>query len=947
MYQKFLRLVCMILVFSMLVIPIGVSANTTPTEVNGINHFGKMDGNAMTVEAENVTIHYVGEDPNANYIYVIQPNGTDPKGIRTNVGESSAPVDGAQGHMEFSFVTNNPGDYTVVAYVRTLAASAGKTMWVAKNRVDYTLVNLGGDNTQYNAVEILSFEAEADETITVSATAKNSYFNIDKFVITCVPEATPEAPQIVGGIQHYGKLVDSETTVEAEDVTINYVGADPNANYIYVIEANSVDPKCIRTTVGESTAPVDGTQGHMEFSFVTGLTGDYTVDMYVRPLTESSGKTMWVAKNRVDYALVNLGKDYTQYNAVEILSFEAEADETITVSATAKNSYFNIDKFVITCVPEATPQNPQIVDGILHFGEIDDTATTIQAENVTIHANFEVVDVPTLPSMQAIKSDVAAPVPSAGTQGDIEFSFNTGKAGDFVIWMYGSPNSTTKSISVAKNGGSYTEVRIGTIANQFQWTEMLSFTTTGDEKIKVSATARNAYFKIDRFVIAEEGFDPETIITQHVWDQDVIDTTVAENLTRFNLPEFDGLTIVPNTWQKYSIIKRAPAVYLLALMAYENPNIASTSGKTVSVRLLEQIRSILIGGHEPAARGNTNAWCEAQVMNAFALVRHTPAVWNQLTALEKQKMDFIVKCHAVSGNFTTNFHNQPHKSLSQDMDYGKNWNPNFIESDVGLMLAAYMYFDGAAAVNAHLAAFDYDTYISTCDTYGFTNIKDTFTRAGKQLMMYGGTDKGGGTINSLGVRKAYTYENQNTHEELPYDPFIIHEALSQRMYSRQIGDSNTYGYIGNDGNIYDTTTNAVRGYILDGSLSPWRNEYGICAEFLASDGGKADVAGDNGIRTSLKYVFDGLRNSITTRATIQALGYWTPGEAADSFKERMNVGVNDFLYKCEHGYSGFMKGEPQVIEDGEEEFIIHGYTYIFEVWTNYLSDDAEMIEIID
>ncbi len=433
--------------------------------------------------------------------------------------------------------------------------------------------------------------------------------------------------------------------------------------------------------------------------------------------------------------------------------------------------------------------------------------------------------------------------------------------------------------------------------------------------------------------------------TMHLWDQDVIDITVAEELTIFNLPKYNGDTIIHNTWVANNIIKRAPAVYLLALMSFENPNLASTDGKTVSTRLLEQIRHILIGGHEPAARGNTNAWCEAQLMNGFALVKQTPAVWDQLTDLEKEKIDFIVKMHAVSGNYTTNFHNDPHIALPQDMFYGKSWNPNFIESDIGLMLGAFMYFGGADAVNKILADFDWDEYMAKCEEYGFTNLKHTLTRAGKELMMNGGKDAAGGTINSKGVRMPFTYLDQLTKKELPYDPFTIHEALSHKMYSHKVGDRNTYGYIGEDGNIYDAKTNLKRGFIMDGTVSPWHDQFGICFEFLAADGGVFGAHNGNGIRTSLKYVFDGLRNSITTRATMQALGYWRDGEKADSYKARMNVGVNDFLYKAKHGYSGFMKGVDQIIPHGDQELVAFGYTYIFQVWTNYLSDDAKIVEI--
>ncbi len=150
---------------------------------------------------------------------------------------------------------------------------------------------------------------------------------------------------------------------------------------------------------------------------------------------------------------------------------------------------------------------------VKHFGKIDGKPIEFEAEDVTINANFtinEVTNQPTVHSQKVIRTEVMlTAVPATGTKGDIEFSFNTGKEGEYAIWAYAYPESVTKSIALAQNGGDYTEVKVGAIAKEYQWTKLLTISAKGDEKITISAAGRNAYFNIDKFVIADASFVPE------------------------------------------------------------------------------------------------------------------------------------------------------------------------------------------------------------------------------------------------------------------------------------------------------------------------------------------------------------------------------------------------------------------------------------------------------
>lgn len=109
---------------------------------------------------------------------------------------------------------------------------------------------------------------------------------------------------------------------------------------------------------------------------------------------------------------------------------------------------------------------------------------------------------------------------------------------------------------------------------------------------------------------------------------------------------------------------------------------------------------------------------------------------------------------------------------------------------------------------------------------------------------------------------------------------------------------------------------------------------GMCHEFVSMDA--------SGLRTSADYIFKGWRNSVPTRATIEAMGYWKEAEAADT-ESRMYIGSEDFLYKIsdEHGgYVGYSNGK-ELGAQTESGFAgsSQGWKYIKQVWDKYLKRD--------
>lgn len=408
-------------------------------------------------------------------------------------------------------------------------------------------------------------------------------------------------------------------------------------------------------------------------------------------------------------------------------------------------------------------------------------------------------------------------------------------------------------------------------------------------------------------VLTDVGTDPEDQQTAAApkWQQSVIDQAVEAKLVKFS----SGLK-----WEN-NILVTSAAMYFLALASHYDPEVKSTSGIKVSDRFLEQIRSMIAGGNEPGCLGALGGWADNSAAQALALARHTPAVWNKLSAGEKTRCDFVMQALAVVGNYMQNAENYPKSDMSQVRPGSKTVNPNFQEGYVGIMSAAFIYFGGADNTDRIFAKFKYNDYVAAMDAYGFTNMKKNYTAAGRSLLEAGGKDGLGGTVR--GAKIPFTYRDILTKEKVPYEPFLIFRSLASKMYMHTV-QSRLVG------------RREGEAYIADKSTSPFEGQVGMCFEFKAVDA--------EGLRSSATYVFHGWRNSVATRATIEALGYWGTSEGHQDVERRMYVGSEDFIYKLVHGWRGFKHGAPEGPTTEKTRVVGVAYTFFKDIWQAILSN---------
>lgn len=360
----------------------------------------------------------------------------------------------------------------------------------------------------------------------------------------------------------------------------------------------------------------------------------------------------------------------------------------------------------------------------------------------------------------------------------------------------------------------------------------------------------------------------------------------------------------------------AQSMYAFAHATFLDETRSLEDGTPAAALVLSHIRRLFIS--EPSVRGGIYGWVDGRIALSLLLARNTPAVWSQLSDDEVEKVDWLMRAFAVAGHFQMDDGNNFHQMLDGDGNFNKNWNPNHQEGYVAAVIAAALYF-GPDNLNEFFLSFDYNSTLAKFNELGFSNIVNAWNRtpATRNLMMNGGQSisdpdvnpaTGGQTGEGLGVRNEFTYKGE------PLDnAFGIFRHLALRLYHHEVV-STIPNPGGGEIKILGESTGAT--------VSPFEGQTGMLLEFRSSDA--------NGIRSSARYTFDSLINSIPTRATLQLLGQWPDNPAADEIINRMNVGIGDWLFKVREGYQGWQKGTAQIVRAQNLERL--GYLSLIQIF---------------
>ncbi len=340
-------------------------------------------------------------------------------------------------------------------------------------------------------------------------------------------------------------------------------------------------------------------------------------------------------------------------------------------------------------------------------------------------------------------------------------------------------------------------------------------------------------------------------------------------------------------------------------------------------RVVSQLKYLLDPANNATPMFDLKAnWPYCNLTAAIALIKDTPAIWNELSADDKSGIDLLMECFAYILTFGTDDDNHYLTGPSLTGNFAKGWNPNYRFANVAPMIFIAEYFGGADEVDALLLSFDFDSVTERLYQKGFMRAYENWhTRpvsgcpSPKQAMMNGGqlcyaeNDKGympGANAGyGVGVRTAYTYDGYRLDQ-----PAEILRSLFEYNYSG--------GEVKSSYDFRGQTVSYIDGYLR----SPYEGELGQMLEFISSDGG--------GFRSSAEYcMHDFLMVSAILEVVVQ-LDIYDPlaSENEDIFL-LVWVGNQDFVFKYEKGYMSYSNGKSEGIIKEEEK---KGYFLMKSLW---------------
>lgn len=343
---------------------------------------------------------------------------------------------------------------------------------------------------------------------------------------------------------------------------------------------------------------------------------------------------------------------------------------------------------------------------------------------------------------------------------------------------------------------------------------------------------------------------------------------------------------------------------------------ASHAGNTsADARLLEQIRHLTNGANAICANGGYPAQHERHATGMFAIVKHTPRIWNQLTAAEKSKIDLQMKAALIASAFTTSDGNpfiiagSTQYTLDGDSNLGRDWNPNYREGMVGGVLVGMVYFGGPAATNAILSTYNHASFVAELAAAGLTN-----------------------------THLIFNWKTANPTSPAPSGSQIQTAVRNYRYKTRGIDDyMGIYTLLANDtfGKAVNAGLNGGAGIDGSGRIAagaanlPNSGAAGMLKEFDSADG--------SGSRSSMDYAYDGYRPHQTNQLVLIIGGYWPKGTStANAALARIRIGITDLWYKIAQGYHNYSGGKARGTMDLASMNSGRGFTYVRSLWEDVL-----------
>nr|O82833.1 RecName: Full=Gellan lyase; Contains: RecName: Full=N-terminal gellan lyase; Contains: RecName: Full=C-terminal gellan lyase; Flags: Precursor [Bacillus sp. (in: firmicutes)]BAA29068.1 gellan lyase precursor [Bacillus sp.] [Bacillus sp. (in: firmicutes)] len=398
---------------------------------------------------------------------------------------------------------------------------------------------------------------------------------------------------------------------------------------------------------------------------------------------------------------------------------------------------------------------------------------------------------------------------------------------------------------------------------------------------------------------------------------EAIATAFGQPLLDYNLETHSGTLKWVMEWRE-EYEKSANALKLLTLLSASAPDYIGPDGvTTASAKALQHLRSVTAGGNEPGFAGNgLSGQGYMPLLSAIVMAKKkAPAIWNALTAAEKEKLDLMILAGLYGAKFAYDDENDNKTGIDATGNFDKEWNPNHRSGIAGAIMAMY-YFEDAQWLNDQMRSFNYDDWLARLTAAGLTNVRTIYQNSGKTL-----TER---EIRKDAAGDGFVYKGHPLSQ-----PGKIMAEFVNYTFSHPVSP------VGG----FDSGIGKYRGYIVDGQDD---------LPNLGADsmGFEFDTLDANGKRSSLVYVFMGWKPNVDAITPVLLLDNIDSGLTSAETRDvvsRLSIGTTDMLYKNEHGYMTYAKG----VNEGVKSLNGPILTINEEIWNRILNNPAAPMEAVN
>jgi hypothetical protein len=374
---------------------------------------------------------------------------------------------------------------------------------------------------------------------------------------------------------------------------------------------------------------------------------------------------------------------------------------------------------------------------------------------------------------------------------------------------------------------------------------------------------------------------------------------------------------------------------LLYLINYDYEHENYEDSQTVRASIYKKLQHVIKGGKEPCFE-NSHCWGYTQLCQAFALIKNKKELWNLFSNEEKERITQLMRMFLFMWNWGCNKYNHYRTGAGMRGNFCKVSSPNYELNNNALIIYIIHYFYGRLtgepdqflALNEILRNVHYDTEMEKLKNYGFMNAHDTWTTrvvsvTGEELVSVKDIFNNGGEIYTeheefevinpyylgygKGVKINISYWDERHKDEPTCE--IPHKMIKTILDECFSGVCTSTIHIED----YDFTAG-----LKDGTVSPYEGREGMMHEFnLAFDGVSR--------RSSIHHCIIDFILVVNTINTLKKLNIIDVTK--EEYWPNIQVGMEDFLYKYEHGYNGFSLGYRE--RDKETDILLQK-----DIWQN-------------